>query len=143
MAYQLHAVIGPAAVVARVEHAALGRAIALTEEWAMRVLREPDDVAATEPDDVAELLGPTLAAHSHGHPLAYVGISTFGGSVDANAGLVWADGVEVFRDAIEDDSPEPLPSNVALRLIGVQAPSGSDEFDALGLGRHRSTDDWG
>lgn len=143
MSYELHAVVGPSAVIARLEHPHLGAVVALTEEFSLRTVRPPDGGAPGDVDDVAELLGPTLAAHSHGHPLAYVGISTFGGSVDANAGIVWADGVEVHRDAIEDDSPEPLPSNVALRLIGVQAPGGSDEFDALGLGRHRSTDDWG
>ena len=32
--------------------------------------------------------------------------------------------------------------NVGLRAIGVVAADGSDEFDTVGLGRHRMTEDW-
>ena len=32
--------------------------------------------------------------------------------------------------------------NTALRFLGVQVGDHHDEFDALGLGRHRGTEDW-
>jgi hypothetical protein len=32
--------------------------------------------------------------------------------------------------------------NVGLRLMGVMAAGGLDEYEAAGLASHRSTDDW-
>lgn len=34
------------------------------------------------------------------------------------------------------------PLNSALRLLGARAADGVDEFDAVGLGRHRHVEDW-
>ena len=32
--------------------------------------------------------------------------------------------------------------NVALKFLGAEAGESFDEFEAVGLGRHRNTDDW-
>ena len=34
------------------------------------------------------------------------------------------------------------PVNAALRAVGVVGTTGRDEFDEIGLGRHRQTDGW-
>lgn len=37
---------------------------------------------------------------------------------------------------------QPMAINLALRLLGVERGSSSDEFAAVELGRHRFTDEW-
>ena len=36
----------------------------------------------------------------------------------------------------------PMAISTALRQLGIEADASRDEFAAVGLGRHRSTDDW-
>ena len=68
-------------------------------------------------------------------PVAYIEAELFGG-VGMQAAVLWRGGaVERMPFQAED------AINVALRHIGV-VRTGSDEFDALGLGRCRSTGDW-
>lgn len=67
---------------------------------------------------------------------AYVEAEFFGGagtqaSVGFRDGQV-AQGPVMARDAI----------NQALRFLGVTASEGKDEFDTVGLGKHRSTVEW-
>jgi hypothetical protein len=69
-------------------------------------------------------------------PVAYIEAEFFGGSGGQSA-AVWSRGSETMppihsRDAI----------NQALRFLGVQIGNAQDEFDALGLGRHRDTRHW-
>ena len=58
------------------------------------------------------------------------------GGQGAQAAILWQDGkrLQVFnpKHAI----------NTALQHAGFTADAGKDEFDAVGLGRHRYTEDW-
>jgi hypothetical protein len=55
-------------------------------------------------------------------------------------------GAAVFRAGEVAYGPKAAvsgPINEALALLGVRTPSvGTDAFEAVGLGRHRRTDDW-
>jgi hypothetical protein len=45
----------------------------------------------------------------------------------------------------EDFQPDDLPDgaiNIALRKLGVLRGDGHDEFDAIGLGKHRDNESW-
>ena len=67
---------------------------------------------------------------------AYVEAECFGGA-GAQACVTWdADGIS--------SAPHIAPNaiNTALRFLGVKIGDAHDEFDALGLGRHRDTSDW-
>jgi len=69
-------------------------------------------------------------------PVAYVEAEFFGGIGDQNA-IVWSHGGEILqllhdRDAI----------NAALQLLGISKGAFHDEFEAVGLPRHRDTGDW-
>jgi len=77
------------------------------------------------------------AEMSRGGRVAYVETDYFGGSGD-QAAMAWENG-EVLSEpwktrmgAIDD----------ALLRLGVERAGADDRFDALGLGRHRHTDDW-
>lgn len=66
--------------------------------------------------------------------------------------MVWSKGNVVFGPSQTETSWEngrliqPLITeraiNKALQLLGVQKVDAFDEFDAIGLGKHRSTYDW-
>jgi len=68
-------------------------------------------------------------------PVAYVEAEFWAGE-GTQASLVWRDGV-----ATSEPLYAPNAISLALKEIGVKA-LGSDEFDALGLGRHRSPEAW-
>jgi hypothetical protein len=99
--------------------------------------------------------------------VAYLEIECFGGHCDRGA-IVWENGKTVLgplpveedprRDYFYDDElrlrdPEAfdamneawmraLSTNRALRRIGVSQAGTPDEFNAVGLGRHRDPNDW-
>jgi hypothetical protein len=81
-------------------------------------------------------------------PVAYIEAELFGGTGHQGS-MVWRDG-RVVRDPHREEStghgkPRPQaewPINAALREIGVWTTGASDEFDSIGLGSHRSTDEW-
>jgi hypothetical protein len=80
--------------------------------------------------------------NSHQFPLAYVQTEYFGGPGE-QAAMVWAAGSVVFGPV--KTSEEPLLEgavNRAVRYLGVERGAVRDEFDALGLGRHRSNETW-
>jgi hypothetical protein len=84
-------------------------------------------------------------------PLAYIETNYFGG-VGTQAAIVWRDGVAAFGPELSETkwvdgkfvSPSYLDKaiNRSLRLLGMFRGEVVDEFDAVGLGRHRSDDDW-
>ena len=84
-----------------------------------------------------------VAGSAHG-PLAYVEADFFGGAGSQYA-QVWDGGKSVLGPLLMDEADEPPPGGSpisrALRHLGVVA-TGSDEFDAVGLGRQRETEDW-
>ncbi len=72
----------------------------------------------------------------HG-PLIYLETDYFGG-MGSQAAAAFSDGSIL--------PPSPLSGggaiNSVLRSIGVAATTGRDEFDYIGLSRHRHTSDW-
>lgn len=86
-----------------------------------------------------------LAACSAHGPVAYVEAEYFGG-VGAQCAQVWDGGTVVLGPLnLADKEPFPVdgsPISQALRRLGAAKGEHADEFDAVGLGRHRDTDDW-
>jgi hypothetical protein len=86
-----------------------------------------------------------LAACSANGPVAYLEADYFGGTGSQNA-QVWEHGQIVLGPLhLAEDQPFPAdgsPISQALRRIGVDKGHHHDEFDAVGLSRHRETDDW-
>lgn len=77
------------------------------------------------------------ARMSRGGAVAYVETDYFGGTGE-QAAIVWRDG-EVWS------GPEKSrigSINSALRRLGAEKGDAYDEFDAVGLGRHRHNEDW-
>ncbi|UJW30437.1 MerR family transcriptional regulator [Saccharothrix sp. AJ9571] len=89
--------------------------------------------------------GSALAACSAKGPVAYVEAEFFGGD-GTQVAQVWNDG-EVVLGPLHLAEDEPFPSigspiSRALRQLEVAKGEHLDEFDAVGLGRHRDTEDW-
>lgn len=80
-------------------------------------------------------LVPHLRELSRRGPLAYVESEYHGGDGEQRS-MVWENG--------EPREPEESSRAIhdALISLGVQRAEGQDAFDTLGLGRHRSVDDW-
>lgn len=86
-------------------------------------------------------LSPSLiqfcAEHSHHGPLVYLETEYFGG-IGTQSAAAFSNGSLI--------APTPLVGigaiNIALRSIGIIATTAADEFDHLGLGRHRHTSKW-
>ncbi|MGR4042042.1 hypothetical protein [Pseudomonas sp. 910_21] len=77
-------------------------------------------------------------------PIVYAATYFHGGTGGQDA-VVWLEGEVVLNIGDEEDDMSPWPDSPisrALRRIGVVAKVGEDEFDALGLGRHRSNQAW-
>ena len=89
-------------------------------------------------------LAERVAHHSWKGPIAYVEAEFFGGTGSQDV-RVWQDGAAVLELHEDPERPvehtAPSPISQALRLLGVR-PADHDEFDAVGLGRHRRTEDW-
>jgi hypothetical protein len=96
-------------------------------------------------------LGAWAEDQSRHFPLAYVETDYFGGD-GWQAAMAWTNGRVVFGPVRTSDLweggkfiPTPLLEgaiNRAVRHLGVERGTAQDEFDALGLGRHRSNDSW-
>lgn len=75
-------------------------------------------------------------------PIAYIEAEYFSGE-GYQAAVVWKDEKEVLGPFLAYKFPlHEKPINRTLRLLGVQVNGGIDEFDTLGLGACRRTDDW-
>jgi hypothetical protein len=103
-----------------------------------------------------EFLTPSVAAlatnASRISPVVYIETEYFGG-IGAQAAIVWMNGEVVFGPLITKNFDEGLQGvlvtslsegaiNQALRSIGIARGEHADEFDALGLGQCRNTEDW-
>ncbi|WP_433467420.1 hypothetical protein [Spirillospora sp. CA-128828] len=86
-----------------------------------------------------------LAACSAMGPVAYVEADYFGGTGTQDA-QVWDAGKVVLGPLhLAEGEPSPAigsPISQALRRLGATKGAHVDEFDAVGLGRHRATDRW-
>ncbi|MBM7774501.1 hypothetical protein JOD54_004705 [Actinokineospora baliensis] len=89
--------------------------------------------------------GSALAACSSKGPTAYVEAELFGGQGTQTA-QVYNDGKVILGPLhLPEDQPFPAtgsPISQALRRLGAVKGEHFDEFDAVGLGRHRDTNDW-
>lgn len=104
-------------------------------------LREQDPDSPDPPDvEFWKLSGPivrvALDLSQHG-PVAYIETDYFGGAGE-QAATVW----EAGKVRMPAEQAGKGPINRALRLMGVRAGRLQDEFDAVGLGKNRSNDDW-
>jgi hypothetical protein len=74
--------------------------------------------------------------------IAYVESEYFGGA-GYQAVVVWRDEAEMMGPFLAYKFPvHEMPINRALRMLGVQIKDAADEFDTLGLGACRRTEDW-
>ena len=81
--------------------------------------------------------------------IAYLEADIFGGT-GTQAIVLWREGevclgpvtTEFTATAPDPSSSPQWPFNQALRELGVDRGDAFDEFDALGLGRWRHTEDW-
>jgi hypothetical protein len=93
------------------------------------------------PGTVADL----LAALSTAGPVAYAELDYFGGA-GRQAAVMWDAGELVWGPSVLDvNQPvahEGTPVSSALRRLGVVAAQGLDEFDTVGLPRHRHMEPW-
>jgi hypothetical protein len=89
-----------------------------------------------------------LARHaSLAGPVGYLEAEFFGGVGTQAAMAWWDDRVLVGPVSFELGGPDQVelarsPFNQVLRRLGVQRGEAIDEFEAVGLNRHRSTEDW-
>jgi hypothetical protein len=118
----------------------------LTDEFveALAVARPQKAPLAKPP---GETIGDAVAALaleiSQATPVVYIITGYFGGQGGQDA-FVWHKGSLTFSPATPgyDQVWPNSPISQALRTIGVVAQAGLDEFDTVGLGRHRHTLRW-
>jgi hypothetical protein len=150
VAYELHGLIGRTEPIAHagVEVGLVPTTLPQGFAWI------PGATADGEVPDVSEtsaVRGLTLdlewaaLAASRVGPVAYVEVRSEG-ERQSRAAVVWVDGQLGFgpSTAVGDVdralSPDRDPVAHALRLLGVRGAPGTDEVDALGIGRHRAVD---
>lgn len=110
---------------------------------------ETSEMSALDPPqplapDMASGVAALAARLSLRGPVVYAATFLHGGTGGQQA-LVWMDGALVLNLQDDDDDPSHWPNSPisrALRHIGVKAPEGKDEFDAIGFGHHRSNEAW-
>ena len=80
--------------------------------------------------------------------IGYIEAEFFGG-VGSQAAALWRDGQIVYGPTVTGSEPDmpllPMSEwafNSVLRLLGVSAADGIDEFATVGLGSHRDTGAW-
>ncbi|WP_405827889.1 hypothetical protein [Streptomyces sp. NBC_01176] len=86
-----------------------------------------------------------LAEWSKAGPVAYVESEYFGGVGEENS-AVWRDGYLALGPLhLLEGEPVPAqgsPVAQALRELGIRTEGSSGEFAAVGLDRHRASEDW-
>jgi hypothetical protein len=119
----------------------------ITDDLRQALQSRPVDVATLPPTPLPELfpeLHALALAISDMSPVVYVSTEYFGGAGGQDA-AAWQGRALVFSPASRGYDRREWPDSSisqALRTIGVAATAGEDEFDALGLGRHRETHRW-
>jgi hypothetical protein len=153
MGYVLRAVVGGVDVVRGVSEA-VGEGVVelaqgfglvpITDEAFDRVGGGDDDEVLGEPFwFLSRPLEAICVEASAKGALAYLEAELFGGA-GTQAAVVWSGGREDLGPVATDESGRLADGafNVTLRQLGADRGAAIDEFSALGLGRHRSTDDW-
>ena len=105
--------------------------------------------AADDPPSIPALdMAPGVCAFatdaSFRGPVVFVATYIHGGTGGQDA-VVWNQGKLVTSFHEDEESMSTWPDSSisrALRKVGILARPGEDEFDAIGLGTHRSTEAW-
>lgn len=152
--YELVGVVGGGELLGRVARGLAGaRVVALRQGLGLVPMTDElfDAVTDGGASEFAELwklpggFGQVLGRWSETGAVAYVEAEYFGG-VGRQAAVVWVGGTVALGPLTlgerEPAPPAGSPISRALRLLGVVAGPGEDEFRAAGLHRHRRTDDW-
>lgn len=143
MSYYLHAIIANQQVLAR--HAPAfqrARVVLLAQNIAIIPITDDlyDEIANRGEVDRFEKLSPGVEEWTErmsvAAPVAYIEAEFFGGTGGQSA-VAWSNGSRVLGPLHSQDV-----INLALRYLGVRKDGEHDEFDTVGLGRHRDTDDW-
>ena len=99
-----------------------------------------DEVGASGASGRFEKFTPAIAdwlrAISASAPAAYIEAEFFGG-VGGQGSAVWARGEQLLAPTHDTEA-----INIALRLLGISRGASHDEFEAVGLPRHRHTSGW-
>lgn len=154
VAFELKAVVGAEAAVGPLART-IGAPIAILPQQMQllpatdRVLHDLGGRHGDVWDGAFCSLTRATAAVLHGASLrgavAFLEIELFAG-IGTRAAAVWEHGHLVFGPVLVDDDarsrPDESPVNLALRRLGVKVTAANDEFDAVGLGLHRTTDAW-
>jgi hypothetical protein len=159
--YVLEALLAPPTVAETAAASLPGTGVVTLHEGVALVPITEDAAQALSPGDrsiislladqpLPAALTELLRRTSRDGPIAYVEADFFGGT-GQQAAVLWEHG-EVAVGPLVDPEPSKLftrrplsesPFNQVLRRIGVSVARGQlDEFDTVGLGRHRDTEDW-
>jgi hypothetical protein len=143
MSYYLQALIGSKevldALASEFQHASV---IPLAQGMALIPLTDQlhCEIGKGDTAEGFEKLSPAVSKWaqriSSAAPVTYVEAEFFGG-VGGQTAVVWSQGAKVTGPIHSENA-----INQALRMLGVQMGNAHGEFDAMGLGRHRHTDDW-
>jgi len=113
--------------------------IPISEELLYDIEQDDSSLDATKEhgfEFLSNVLSAWVQSLSQGTTLAYLEAEFISGEGTESA-VVWRDGVRVLG---------PLRGtgavNRALRTLGVSVPSRREEFEVVGLGRHRSPEEW-
>lgn len=68
--------------------------------------------------------------------IAYIEVEYFGG-IGVQNGIIWKEGKRIF----DQSGPQNVVNSI-LQQFGIVRTKSKDEFDVVGLNRHRYTDDW-
>jgi hypothetical protein len=153
MGYTLEAIIGsPSALRAEVEDLPAAVLVPLAQGLAMVPMTDELFDAVTDGTSNRPLgfrmpsgFDRVLATWSSVGPVSYVEADFFGG-VGSQRAALWVGGELVLGPLSVDDN-QPFedagsPISQVLRHLGVAQANYRDEFEAVGLGRHRDTADW-
>ena len=91
-----------------------------------------DEGANVVPDGIVQIVGSVAKTGK----AAYIEAESFGGN-GTQACITWDRAGEASKPLVDGSA-----INIVLRFLGVVPGDSHDEFDALGLGRFRSTNEW-
>ncbi|MFF8777673.1 hypothetical protein ACF07W_10455 [Streptomyces sp. NPDC015140] len=154
MGYELQAMIATDELLRAVSGEVPGaRAVPLRQGLSLMPMTDEVFDGVTDGSDGGDLgfwklpggFGTRLAQWSSTGPVAYVEAEYFGGVGEQRA-AVWADGSLALGPLDEPEkkrfSRAVSPISQALRRLGARRSLGEDEFEAVGLDRHRTSDAW-
>jgi len=138
MAYFLEALITRGNWLSAVQLPSCARIVPLLQD--VFLVPIADELLGEEVEKPATALPPSFEALARRlslrGPVAYVSAGFFGGH-GGQTSCIWLN-----EKLILGPLRELGAINQALRRLGVEKNGAHDEFDAVGLGRHRHTEDW-